>query len=202
MIPAISPDVFRGRQHKQKKWVVSIVIYGVSACIASASLGAVLGAAAPHVRELVSPRTCAVVLAVLASLYAASLLGLIRVPHLRLRKQAPSGWRTLHPWNTAFRYGAYLGLGLLHFNTAPIFSLALLWTLLMVPDPVTGAAVMALFGLGQTLPIALMARTVDSPTTAYAKAMKVEPLQGLVTAGNGVCLAVAAGFAALCALAT
>jgi hypothetical protein len=201
MIPAISPDVFRVQQHKRAKWVVSVAIYGASACLASAALGALLGALGPHARQLLSLRAAAIVLAVPAALYAASLLGLVRVPHLRLRRQAPSGWRTLHPWRSALRYGAYLGLGLLHFNTAPIFTLALLWTLLTVPDPATGAMVLVLFGLGQTLPIMLVARNVDSPAGAYAKAMKVEGLQGFVQASNGVCLAIAAGVAALCAFA-
>ncbi len=202
MIPAISPDVFRDRQHKQARWVVSVAIYGACACLVSALLGAALGAAAPYVHEWVSFRTAAIVLSLLASLYGASLLGLIRVPHFRLRRQAPSGWRLLHPWMTAARYGTYLGLGLIHFNTAPIFTLALLWTLLMVPDPATGAVVMGLFGLGQTIPIVVASRNVDSPAAAYAKAMKVEALQDLVYLSNGVVLAIAAGLAAVCAFVT
>jgi cytochrome c biogenesis protein CcdA len=186
MIPAISPDVFRDSPGlKRIKWGISVALYAAAALTSSASMGAALGWLGSLTP--ITSTAAAVVLAMCALLYGMHELRFIHAPHPQTGWQVPSGWRRFHPWVTATGYGAYLGLGVLHYTFATTFVVAVIWALAL-GDPVRSAVTMSAFGIGQTLPIAWVAGQVTSSDHAHELGCTVHQWQPVVHLLNGMLL--------------
>jgi cytochrome c biogenesis protein CcdA len=189
MIPAISPDVFRDQpDYRRLKWGVSVILYALASMVTAALVGAIigsLGSLAP-----VGRTASAVIFAMCALFYGMHELGLIRIRHPQLGWQAPSGWRRFHPWVTAICYGAYLGLGVLHYTFVTSFLVVVVWAFL-VGDPLLSAATMAAFGLGQALPIFVISGRVSSPDRAYEIGCGVHQYREAVRLINGITMVAA-----------
>jgi hypothetical protein len=187
MIPAISPEVFRGRNHRTLRWIVSVTLYALGATLASAVIGAALGWTGSRLVAGMPVLNVFSILAAITLFYGLHELSLIRLPHPQTGWQVPSGWRRFHPWVTAFSYGAYLGLGVLHYTLTTTFLVVLCWVFLLA-DTSLSAATMSMFALGQALYIAATARNVHSLDTAYEAGCRVLQWKGAVRMVNGIVL--------------
>ncbi|HZO13745.1 MAG TPA: hypothetical protein VFB62_10815 [Polyangiaceae bacterium] len=194
MIPAISPDVFRDKKHRKLKWTVSVAAYALGATLTGSVVGAGLGWLGSWLPVL---PFAPIGLAVLAFLYSLRELSLLRVPLPQIGKQAPSGWRVrFHPWLSAYFYGAYFGLCVLHLSFVSTFFVVLLWAF-VIADPLASAAIMGAYGFSQALPIAFVAWRVDSPDRAYDIGRAVVKRGDAVHRINGLSLAAAAAIVML-----
>ena len=112
----------------RRRWPLAAGLY-TAACLATAALlGAALGAVGYLVRGPVCggagspglPSAGAWVVGVLAVAYAASDVGLVRLPRPTLMHAVPvTWWRRWRPYGAALAYGGALGLGLttrIHFG--------------------------------------------------------------------------------------
>jgi len=190
MIETITPAVCGSRRRHR----LAVALFTVSAVLAAALVGLVLGFAG----SAVGPATALVAAAaVLAALAALRELGLVRVPLPQARRQVPERWHAELPlplW--AAGYGAGLGLGAFTFQPVATFWVACA-AALALGKPLVAAALFALYGLGRALMIVLPHRGIR-PADAVERL--VDRRRTLVRA-NGVVLGACAVALALAPLA-
>jgi hypothetical protein len=143
----------------RRRWPLAAGLY-IAACVgAAALLGAALGAIGHLAHGLVCggagcswfPPAAAWCVGTLAMAYAASDLGLIRLPRPTLMHAVPvTWWRRWQPYGAALAYGAALGLGLttrIHFGAFYVLcALAVLQG-----DPSCGLLLMGTYGAVRAL---------------------------------------------------
>ncbi len=145
MIETISPVVHGGRNHK---YFSAIALHSLGATLTAALLGFILGG----VGDLTGgPWGVAGlnVAAAVASLYAFRELFRLPIPLPDLDRQVPEWWRTFYSKNVAaFLYGAGLGVGFLTFLSFGTLA-AVAVAAVIGADPLTGALLLAPFGLAR-----------------------------------------------------
>ena len=157
MVETINPVVYGGSRSRYRT-ALTLHVLGATAAAAVfgaalAGLGSLLGA----------PWGAAGVLAVAfsAGLYLLREAFGVPIPVLEARRQVPDWWRTFFSRNvTAFLYGAGVGIGFFTYlghGTLLVVSIAATAS----GRPLVGALLLAPFGLGRALSIAVGARTED-----------------------------------------
>jgi hypothetical protein len=124
---------------------LALVLFGLSALVASAALGATLGL----VGGLVGVRAALIGATVVAALAVVRELGLVRLPLPQSRRQVPERWRHELPlplWSTG--YGAGLGVGFLTFQPVATFWVACA-AALALGRPLLAASCFAFYGAGR-----------------------------------------------------
>src|SRR5947209_6199756 len=171
MVETIVPVV-----HGTRTWVISLLMFGVGAVSTAALLGLVLGAALPA-----GGAAAAMLVAAFAAAEAAAELGLLHLPLPQLRKQVPQRWRERYPQPvTALLYGAGLGVGFATY--LPVATLLVVAAgVAALAGPVGGAAVLAGFGVGRTLVVAVATARVRSYEQAGGR---VERMARLAAGGR------------------
>ena len=184
MVETIVPVV-----HGTRTWLVSVVMFGVGAVSAAALLGLLLGAALP-----VGGGAAALLIAAFAALEAAAELRLVRLPLPQLRRQVPERWRERYPQPiTALLYGAGLGVGFATY--LPVATLLVVAAgVAALAGPAGGAAVLAGFGLGRTLVLAVATARVHSYEQAGGRVERMAALArgGRLRRANALALALLA----------
>ena len=152
MVETIVPVV-----HGTRTWMLSLALFTAGAVATAGLLGLALGAALPAGGAAV-----AAAVAVFALLEAAAELGLVRLPLPQMRRQVPERWRERYPQPlTALLYGAGLGFGFatyLPVATLPVVAVGVA----ALAGPASGAAVLAAFGLGRGVALAVATARVRS----------------------------------------
>src|SRR5438309_6485954 len=168
MVETIAPVV-----HGTRTWLASIALFTAGAVAAAAATGLLLGAALPSGGRMPAGLVAAVALAL-----AAGELGLARVPRLQVRRQVPERWRERFPQPvTALLYGAGLGVGFATY--LPVATLlAVAAGVLALAGPMGGAAVLAGFGLGRTIVLAVATARVRSFEQAGGRVERMARLGG------------------------
>lgn len=156
MVETIAPVVYGSA----KRYAVAVALHLLGATSAAAVFGALLGTIG---LVLGAPwaDTALIVVVVVAALYAAREAFDLPIPIFDAKRQVPDWWRTFFaPHVTAFLYGVGLGVGFLTFlrhGTLVVVGLIAL----VSGDPVTGALVVAPFGVGRAAAALAAARTTD-----------------------------------------
>jgi hypothetical protein len=168
MVETIVPVV-----HGTRTWMVSVVMFGLGAVSTAALLGLVLGAALPA-----GGAAAAVLVAAFAAAEAAAELGLLRLPVPQLRRQVPERWRERYPQPvTALLYGAGLGIGFATY--LPVATLLVVAAgVAALAGPAGGAAVLAGFGVGRTLVLAITTARVRSYEQAGGRVERMARVAG------------------------
>ena len=182
MVETITPDVCGGRHRKQ----VAVALFAVGAIAAAAALGAALGAIGSHLDQDVA----LAVVGVLALLGALREAGWLRLPLPQLAQQVPERGRREWPlpvWSLA--YGAGLGFGFLTHQVVVTFWIVAAGALAL-GDPLVSALVLAPFGLGRGLMVALPARGRRDPAAAVERLAR---RRRVLRPANAIMLAVLAG---------
>src|SRR3954468_3846228 len=171
MVETIVPVV-----HGTRTWLLSLALFTAGAVTAAGVLGLALGAALPA-----GGAGVAAAVAVFAVLEAAAELGLLRLPLPQLCRQVPERWRERYPQPvTALLYGAGLGVGFATY--LPVATLLVVAAgVAALAGPVGGAVVLAGFGLGRTLVLAVSTARVRSYEQAGGR---VERLAALARGGR------------------
>jgi len=158
MVETITPVVHGG---SRRKWSSAVAAHTLGAALSAAALGAALGWAGG---ALGAPwgRAGLVVVAGVGGLYAARELFGLPVPIPERRRQVPEHWRWRYPPNIAsFLYGLGLGIGFLtHVRNGTLVAVS--FAAAATGNPVTGALVMAPFGLSRGISLLVTARARSS----------------------------------------
>jgi hypothetical protein len=156
MVETITPVVHGGRG----RWAVALTLHVLGATLTAAAFGLALGLVG-SILDAPWLRAGAVLVAVMALVYAANELPGVSMPVPQMRRQVPDWWRTYFAWpTTSFLYGAGLGIGFLTFlahGTLVVVALAAAAS----GRPLIGALIVAPFGLARGLSAATSIR-VDS----------------------------------------
>src|SRR5436190_3749092 len=189
MVETIVPVV-----HGTRTWMVSVVMFGLGAVSTAALVGLVLGAALPA-----GGAAAAVLVAAFAAAEAAAELGLLRLPLPQLRRQVPERWRERYPQPlVALLYGAGLGVGFATYVPfATLFVVAA--AVVALAGPAGGAMVLAAFGAGRGLALAVATARVTSYEQAACRVELMVRIGGRSRLRRGNALALV-GLAAVLAL--
>jgi hypothetical protein len=182
MVETLTPDVCGGRHRKQ----VAVALFAVGAIAAAAALGAALGG----LGGLLEQDVALAVVGALALLGALREAGWLRLPLPQVSRQVPERWRRDWPlpaWSLAD--GAGLGVGVLTHQVVATFWVAAA-AALALGDPLVGALVLAPFGVGRALMVALPARGRRDPAAAVER---LDRRRRAVRPANAVALEVLAG---------
>ncbi len=168
MVETIVPVV-----HGTRTWLASVILFGLGAVSTAALVGLVLGAALPA-----GGAVAAALVAAFAAVEAAAELGVLRLPIPQVRRQVPERWRERYPQPvTALLYGAGLGVGFAtYLPVATLFVVAA--GVAALAGPVGGAAVLAGFGLGRTIVLAVATARVRSFEQAGGRVERMARLGG------------------------
>lgn len=161
MLETFTPAVCRSRQRQ----IVAQVLFGVSAIVAAAGLGLVLGL----VGGAVGAERAVLVAAGLALVAAAREVGLVRFSVPQSRRQVPERWRFELPlpvW--ASGYGAGLGVGFFTFQPVSTYWVACAGALALA-SPVPSALCFSLYGAGRAAMIVWPRRQAADPTAAVER---------------------------------
>jgi hypothetical protein len=157
MVETISPVVYGTRA----RWFGAVALHALGAAATAAAFGAVVAGAASR---LGAPwgLAGAVLVAIVAALYAGrEVLGL-RIPVPQLRRQVPDWWRTYfgRPLAAAL-YGAGLGIGFLTFLGHGTLAVVVVGAA-ATGRPLLGALILAPFGLARGLAPLTAIRAADA----------------------------------------
>jgi hypothetical protein len=157
MVETITPVVHGGRQ---KKYWTSVALHALGTTLAAATFGLVLGGIGTLLRAPWG-RIGAVVVAVVATMYAVrEALGL-RIPLPERHKQVPQWWRDFFSAPvSSFLYGAGLGIGFLTFLQFGTY-VAVAGAAFLSGDPMIGVLICLPFGLTRGLTVVLTARATE-----------------------------------------
>lgn len=156
MVETIAPVVYGSRV----RYLLGAAIHALSATVAAATFGALLGLAG---RALGAPwgRVGTAALVAIACLYLLREAAGLPIPIFDRKRQVPDWWRTFFsPPVAAALYGAGLGVGFLtslgHGTLVAVAALAL-----GSGDPVAGVVLMGPFGFARGLAVLLTAGSTD-----------------------------------------
>jgi hypothetical protein len=168
MVETIVPVV-----HGTRTWLASLTLFALAATASAALLGLALGALLPA-----GGGRAAAVVALFALLEAAAELGVVRLPLPQLRRQVPQRWRERYPQPlAALLYGAGLGVGFATY--LPVATLLVVAAgVIALAGPAAGAAVLAAFGLGRGLALAVATARVRSYEQAAGRVERMARLAG------------------------
>jgi len=157
MVETITPVVHGGRK---KEYWASVALHALGATLAAATFGLVLGGIGDLARAPWG-RIGAIVVAVIATMYAVrEALGL-RIPLPDRHAQVPQWWRDFFSAPvSSFLYGAGLGIGyftFLRFGTYVAVSVAAF----SIGDPLIGMLVCVPFGLTRGLTVILTVNATE-----------------------------------------
>jgi hypothetical protein len=192
MAQTITPVGHGGRG---SRWAASVALHAAGATLSAGLLGALLGGVG---LLLGAPWGLpgAIVVAVLAALYAAREMGGLPVPLPDARRQVPEWWRTqLAPGPASFLYGLGLGVGFAtHLRHGTLVAAAA--AVVAGGKPVLGALVLAPFGLARAATV-LVARGATSEARLHRLSERLErlglsPVVGWANGAALLALAVAA----------
>lgn len=182
MVETLTPAVCGGR-HRHR---TAVALFAVGALLAAAALGAALGVLGGPL-----PRDAALAAAgALAAVGALREAGWLRLPLPQLARQVPERWRREWPlpaWSLA--YGAGLGVGVATHQVVASFWVAAAGAVAL-GDPLVSALVLAPFGAGRALMVALPARGRRDPAAAVEGLVR---RRGALRPANAVGLALLAG---------
>jgi cytochrome c biogenesis protein CcdA len=156
-------------------------------------VGLGLGAAGALLFDFLPPATQATlaawVAALLASLYGAAEVGVVKLPRPQSHWQVPKRWSMRFPPGvTGLLYGLGLGSGVatrLHFAT---LYAVLAWAFL-AGQPVASGLAMAAFGLGRVLPLLLIGTGPASDGDRLERTVRtIEMWEPVARFGNGLAL--------------
>ena len=181
-------------------WPLATSLY-IAACLGTAALlGGALGAIGHLAHDLVCggagctwfPLAAAWGVGTLAMAYAASDLGLIRLPRPTLMPAVPvTWWRLWRPYGAALAYGAALGLGLttrIHFGAFYVLcALAVLHG-----EPGWGALLLGTYGAARALVLLPASWGAYRHRGAVAEWLATSPYFDLGRARRGVAIILAA----------
>jgi hypothetical protein len=184
----------------RRRWPLAAGLY-IAACLGTAALlGGALGAIGHRAHGLVCggascswfPLAAAWGVGTLAMAYAASDLGLVRLPRPTLMHAVPvAWWRLWRPYGAALAYGAALGLGLttrIHFGAFYVLcALAVLQG-----EPSRGALLLGTFGAGRALVLVPASWGVYHHRGAVAEWLATSPYFDLGRARSAVAIVLAA----------
>jgi len=184
----------------RRRWPLAAGLY-IAACLGMAALlGAALGAIGHLAHGLVCggagcswfPLAGACLIGTLAIAYAASDLGLIRLPRPTLMHAVPvTWWRLWRPYGAALAYGAALGLGLttrIHFGAFYVLcALAVLQG-----EPSRGALLLGTYGAARALVLLPASWGAYHHRGTVAEWMATSPYFDLGRARRGVAIVLAA----------
>ena len=168
MVETICPVV-----HGTRTWLISLALFAAGATGAAALVGLTLGALLPA-----GGTAAAAAVAAFALLAALSELGLLRLPLPQPRRQVPERWRERYPQPlVALLYGAGLGVGFAtYLPVATLFVVAA--AVVALSGPFAGAAVLAAFGVGRALALAVATARVTSYEQAGCRVELMERIGG------------------------
>jgi len=161
MLETFTPAVCRSR----KRQIVGQSLFAVSAVLASAVLGLLLGL----LGSMLGAEKAVLGAAALALVAAAREAGLIRFSIPQARRQVPEHWRFELPlpvW--ASGYGAGLGAGFFTYQPISTFWVACAGALALA-EPVPAALCVSLYGAGRALMVVWPRRRADDPTAAIER---------------------------------
>jgi len=189
MVETICPVV-----HGTRTWLISVALFAAAATGSAALLGLGLGAVLPQ-----GGASAAAAVAAFALLAALSELGLLRLPLPQLRRQVPERWRERYPQPlVALLYGAGLGVGFATYVPfATLFVVAA--AVVTLAGPAGGAMVLAAFGAGRGLALAVATARVTSYEQAACRVELMVRIGGRSRLRRGNALALV-GLAAVLAL--
>ena len=188
MVETIAPVVYGNR----RRYLTAVFLHTLAAGVTGAVFGALLGAIG---LALGGPwgDGGAIVVGVVAVVYAARELFGLPVPIFDRKRQVPDWWRTFYSPNvTATLYGAGLGIGYLTFlryGTYVVVSVAAVAS----ADPLVGGAFGGAFGLarGATSLVASRTRDEDEAGLVVVGLEKVAEGRGPRLVNGLACLALA-----------
>jgi hypothetical protein len=143
------------------RWLLSASLYTIACLGTSMLLGTVLGTLGYLLRGWVRSAAVyapfslagALLFGLLAIAYAASDVGLFRLPRPTLRQAVPiTWWRWWRPYGAALAYGAALGLGVMTRIPFGAFYVLCTWCVLK-GDATYGALLMGTYGAARALVI-------------------------------------------------
>jgi hypothetical protein len=161
MLETFTPAVCGSR----KRQVVGQSLFAVSAVLAAAVLGLLLGL----LGSMLGAEQAVLGAAALALAAAAREAGLIRFSIPQARRQVPEHWRFELPlpvW--AGGYGAGLGAGFFTYQPISTFWVACAGALALA-EPVPAALCVSLYGAGRALMVVWPRRRADDPTAAVER---------------------------------
>ena len=161
MLETFTPAVCGSR----KRQIVGQSLFAVSAVLAAAALGLLLGL----VGSMLGAERAVLGAAALALVAAAREAGLIRFSIPQARRQVPEHWRFELPlpvW--ASGYGAGLGAGFFTYQPISTFWVACAGALALA-KPVPAALCVSLYGAGRALMVIWPRRRADDPTAAVER---------------------------------
>jgi len=157
MVETITPVVHGGRK---KEYWASVALHALGATLAAAAFGLILGG----IGDLTGApwgRVGAVVVAVIATMYAVREAFGLRIPLPDRHAQVPQWWRDFFSAPvSSFLYGAGLGIGyftFLRFGTYVAVSVAAF----LIGDPVIGMLLCVPFGLTRGLTVILTVNATE-----------------------------------------
>lgn len=164
MAQTITPVVHGG---SRRRWAGALMAHVFGAAISAGVLGLALGATG---RLLGAPwgRPGLLVAAAVAGAYALRELFGWRVPIPELRRQVPEHWRSAFgPRLAAFLYGLGLGPGFFtHLRHGTFVAVAAL--AVVTGNPLLGMVMLAPFGLGRAVGVAIASASRSEPATTAA----------------------------------
>jgi hypothetical protein len=156
-----------------RSWLIGLTLFTAGAVATAALLGLALGAALPP-----GGAAAAGAVAVFALLEAGAELGLVRLPLVHVRRQVPERWRERYPGPlVALLYGAGLGVGFATY--LPVATLLVVAAgVAALAGPLGGAAVLAVFGAGRALALAVATVRLTSDEQAMGRLERMARLAG------------------------
>ncbi len=151
MVGTIGPIVYG--ENRFGKLPITLWIHIVGYVLGGAILGSLLGAIGATISMSTRLAHRGITILFITGFVSLILsfrdLAFVPIPVPQFRKQVPPKWLVIFPRKiTALLYGACLGLGVLTYIPVSTFYVAICWVSLC-GNPLSGALVMAVFGLGR-----------------------------------------------------
>lgn len=198
MVRTIAPVVYgTAYSHHMARWrwlpaIVFHMVGAVSSGVLFGSILGLLGSVLPF--KSVGANSALMLTATLSLLYALHELQLVRLPCPQWPRQVQAWWRhRFHPYITAGLFGLQLGLGYVTYVSVTTLYVVTA-AIVLLGSPVYGGLVFAVFALGRTGLLGLLAWSALTDRQALRISVGLIATQPLVQLGNGWALAFAGGW--------
>lgn len=196
MVTTITPAVGRNTP-KQDGWLALSVIHSLGNAVGGVAAGLIFGTIGIIIAYLfdLSFIIWAIIL-VMSILFSLADLHIITLPYPQIYRQVPAEWRTKHSLKlVSFLFGVELGTGVLTRISTGIMYVVFIW-IVSLRDPLLGALILTLFGVGRSLPIFVTSSASSSVEIAVFLASRLDKYSPLARLISGLLLAFTAGAAA------